>query len=152
MSTTVTSTVQEMPLRVLTAPSTGQDDQETTEQQGGSGSPRYAVQVREDRADGDTGSPAEARPALDESPVATTARRPERRDNRGQTNPIYRFLVYTPVGNAIAILALFLALLFGLFTGISTYIDMKWSEHNDAVDTCISLYVRYHPPRLIPGI
>ena len=45
------------------------------------------------------------------------------------------------VGNAVGILGVILALAFGVFSAVTSYLDMKWSEHADAVQTCISLYV-----------
>lgn len=60
-----------------------------------------------------------------------------------EIGPICRFLRDTPAGNAIGLISLVLTLGLGLFGGITSYRDMKWSEHANAVQTCASLYVCY---------
>lgn len=64
------------------------------------------------------------------------------RQKTSEGNAFYNFLTNTPIGNGISILSLIATLGLGLFAGISSYRDMKWSEHTDAVQTCASLYVR----------
>ena len=58
------------------------------------------------------------------------------------SNRITHFLLKTSVGNAVGIVGLVLALGLGLFSAITTYRDMKWSEQAGAVQACTSLYVR----------
>ena len=64
--------------------------------------------------------------------------------NTTKRNPMAQFLFSTSVGNAIAILgfpAILIGLSWGIFNGIVDYRDIKWSEHNDLIQTCASLYV-----------
>jgi hypothetical protein len=61
----------------------------------------------------------------------------------GASNPIKHFLLKTSVGNAVGIIGLVLALGLGLFSAITTYRDMIWSEQAGAVQACTSLYVRF---------
>ena len=66
---------------------------------------------------------------------------PATSEDNAKAKPVFRFLVGTRVGNAIALIGLLATLGLTLFQGITSYMDMKWSEHANAVQTCASLYV-----------
>jgi hypothetical protein len=66
---------------------------------------------------------------------------PATSENNAKAKSVFSFLVGTRVGNAIALIGLLATLGPTLFQGITSYMDMKWSEHANAVQTCASLYV-----------
>jgi hypothetical protein len=95
--------------------------QSATQQQARSATPQLAVRAN--------GSRTSAIPCSD------------RRAVNGEAGRLGRFFLDTRLGNAVGIVGLLITLGFGLFTGIASYRDMKWSEHANAVQTCASLYV-----------
>ena len=108
-------------------PATGQashrnHDQSATQQQTRSATPQPAVRPN--------GSQPSAIPCSDSRAV------------NAETSRLGRFFLDTRLGNAIGVVGLLITIGFGLFTGIASYRDMKWSEHANAVQTCASLYVR----------
>lgn len=63
--------------------------------------------------------------------------------NAGDSAPSSFHILFakTFVGNVIGTVGLLLALGLGLFSAVTTYRDVEWSEHADAVQACASLYV-----------
>ena len=60
----------------------------------------------------------------------------------GQAGRISRCLLSTRLGNAIGVLGLVVTIGSILFSSITSYRDMKWSERTNAIQTCATLYVR----------
>lgn len=74
------------------------------------------------------------------TPSPASPARPETCKTNEKAKSMFSFLLDTRIGNAIGILGL-PTLGLTLFSGITAYRDMRWSERANAVQTCASLYV-----------
>ena len=90
-----------------------------------------------------------AQPTAPRALVSGSNGRPIPRNSR----PITDCLLKTSVGKIVTILDFVITvigLILTLFSGVASYSDMRWSEHNNVIQTCASLYVRHNSrPHLI---
>lgn len=140
-----THTAQAIALQTLTSPSNAQNTTDTIEERlshqpnpGATHQGPHNVHNQAAVQHGATTTPQHS-PISQAAPPSPSAPVP-RTDDSG-TGPVCRWFRDTPTGNAIGLIGLALTLGLGLFSGIASYRDMKWSEHANAVQTCASLYV-----------
>ena len=138
-------------LRTLTAKSAAPAAQATTdltEQHDSRPTSRPATGQASHRNHEQSATQQQARSATPQPTVRANRSQPstipcsDSRAVNAETSWLGRFFFDTRLGNATGVVGLLITIGFGLFTGIASYRDMKWSEHANAVQTCASLYVR----------
>ena len=144
-STTPTPAAPSIALRTLTAGAQATTD--LTEQHNSHPTSRPTQQALHDNHE-QSATPRQPGSATQQPAVRTNGSQPstipcsDSRAVNAETSRLGRFFLDTRLGNAIGVVGLLITIGFGLFTGIASYRDMKWSEHANAVQTCASLYVR----------